>query len=682
MPGRGSADAAHSPTLTSPATTQHGHDPRHRRLHGARAGARQAGRQARRHLGVRRGAVRDADGRAALPRRDRLRHAGRGAAAGHPVERVCRRTRRRRSGGCSSGCSSAIRGSGCATSATRSSRSTDVLRGRASRASRRSRRRPWAARGSARACRGCIAAIAVAAAMATVAVRQQPRRRRTAPGVSSRRSPTRRARKARRAFRPTAARSRTPRARTARGTSTCSASAGARRPPVAGGSRVVTRRPPAFSPDGRRSRSTSRDGDGGIFVAGATGESSRRLTDVGFHPAWSPGWRQIAFTPRSSTIPTSRAGESQLWVVDAAGGAPRRIDGGGDIAQPSWSPSGRRIVFWEQHGRPARYLFHPRGRRRPRAPRRRTRRSTGRRAGRPTGRAVLFERSAAARRISGGSASTKPRDGPSGPPEAVTAGVLAAEQPSMSKDGTRLAFRSRLSAINPVSIPFDPDTGRAGTPTILSSANTTLFPNDISPDGRWLALFRWRPESARPLHQRHRRVGPPKPDGGSRPGPLAGMDRRRQEAAVLFEPRRDMGSMDDRPGRRQSSEGRRRARAERYLSATLILRAIAWSIGRSNREVFITDVAANAAPRLLPNTSVDGASLTVTTWSRDGARLAGPFHRRERQPGRHRRLRFGRAEAREGERRPDRRARAGSPTAAASFTSRWAGSSWCSTRSR
>ena len=29
-----------------------GHDPRHGRLHDARAGARQAGRQARRHLGV------------------------------------------------------------------------------------------------------------------------------------------------------------------------------------------------------------------------------------------------------------------------------------------------------------------------------------------------------------------------------------------------------------------------------------------------------------------------------------------------------------------------------------------------------------------------------------------------------------------------------------------------------
>ena len=50
-----------------------GHDPRHRRLHGARAGARQAGRPARRHLGVRRRALRDAHRPPRVRGRRRLR---------------------------------------------------------------------------------------------------------------------------------------------------------------------------------------------------------------------------------------------------------------------------------------------------------------------------------------------------------------------------------------------------------------------------------------------------------------------------------------------------------------------------------------------------------------------------------------------------------------------------------
>ena len=58
-------DAMHSPTLTS-ARDDAGRDPRHRGVHGAGAGARQSRRPARRHLGVRRRALRDADGHAGL----------------------------------------------------------------------------------------------------------------------------------------------------------------------------------------------------------------------------------------------------------------------------------------------------------------------------------------------------------------------------------------------------------------------------------------------------------------------------------------------------------------------------------------------------------------------------------------------------------------------------------------
>ena len=88
---------------------------------------------------------------------------------------------------------------------------------------------------------------------------------------------------------------------------------------------------------------------GGIFVAGATGESVRRLTDVGFDPAWSPDGKQIAFATEEIVDPASRQGDSTLYVVDAGGGAPRKLVDG-DGVQPSWSPSGQRIVYWSNTG--------------------------------------------------------------------------------------------------------------------------------------------------------------------------------------------------------------------------------------------------------------------------------------------------------------------------------------------
>ena len=59
-----------SPTITTPAMTHGRDDSRDRRLHEPRAGAREDGRQARRHLGVWRGALRNAHGESPFPGED------------------------------------------------------------------------------------------------------------------------------------------------------------------------------------------------------------------------------------------------------------------------------------------------------------------------------------------------------------------------------------------------------------------------------------------------------------------------------------------------------------------------------------------------------------------------------------------------------------------------------------
>ena len=102
---------------------------------------------------------------------------------------------------------------------------------------------------------------------------------------------------------------------------------------------------PAFSPDGQQIAFRSEREGGGLFVMGATGESARRLTDFGYNPAWSPDGREIAFATEGVAGAVQRRLASQLWVVNVASGQ-RRLVGKNDAVQPSWSPQGRRIAYW------------------------------------------------------------------------------------------------------------------------------------------------------------------------------------------------------------------------------------------------------------------------------------------------------------------------------------------------
>ena len=104
---------------------------------------------------------------------------------------------------------------------------------------------------------------------------------------------------------------------------------------------------PAFSPDGEQIAFRSEREGGGLFMMGRTGESVRRLTRAGYHPAWFPDGRQLVFASKLVPFAETRPGEiSELWTVDAAGGSePRRL-APGDAVQPRVSPNGRRIAFW------------------------------------------------------------------------------------------------------------------------------------------------------------------------------------------------------------------------------------------------------------------------------------------------------------------------------------------------
>ena len=114
------------------------------------------------------------------------------------------------------------------------------------------------------------------------------------------------------------------------------------RPLVVEGGVVVSE--PEWSADGRRlvyvgasAGADPRNTD--LYFADADGSNARRLTTTGSarRPAWSPDGREIAF---------DSGGEREIYVVAAAGGAPRQLTASlRDDLGPTWSPDGARIAF-------------------------------------------------------------------------------------------------------------------------------------------------------------------------------------------------------------------------------------------------------------------------------------------------------------------------------------------------
>jgi serine/threonine protein kinase/Tol biopolymer transport system component len=214
---------------------------------------------------------------------------------------------------------------------------------------------------------------------------------------------------------------------------------------------------PAFSPDGQQIAFRSEREGGGLFVMGATGESTRRLTDAGYNPAWSPDGRRIVYATEGVAGPLERRQTSQLWVVEVAT-AEKRLLSRGDAVQPSWSPHGQRIAYWGL----------PKG----------------------SGRRLLW---------------TVPAGG--GAPVPVTNDDHVNWNPVWSPDGNYLYFVSdRNGSMNVWEVPIDEASGRVrGEPQSITASSQSLGLLSLSRDGRQIAyatderksnLERWRLDPA------------------------------------------------------------------------------------------------------------------------------------------------------------------------------------------
>ncbi len=92
-----------------------------------------------------------------------------------------------------------------------------------------------------------------------------------------------------------------------------------------------------------------------LFVVDvATGEE-RQVTDGDWHdtqPAWSPDGARLAFVSDRSERRWNQLFRSDVWIVSARGGKPRRLSRErGSAASPAFSPDGKQVAFvGNEHG--------------------------------------------------------------------------------------------------------------------------------------------------------------------------------------------------------------------------------------------------------------------------------------------------------------------------------------------
>ncbi|HKR66209.1 MAG TPA: protein kinase, partial [Thermoanaerobaculia bacterium] len=251
---------------------------------------------------------------------------------------------------------------------------------------------------------------------------------------------------------------------------------------------------PAFSPDGTLIAYRSECDGGGIFVMGATGESSRRIGSGCFNPSWSPDGARIVCATESVTFtPTSRGTMSALWILDVKTGAKRRILEH-DAVQPSWSPHGHRIAYWGMSGESAQrdlWTIDPDAS----DPAKTVVRVNEDPAvdwnpvWSPDGQFLYFgsDRSGAMNlwrvRIDEESGRTD------GAAEAVTIPARFSGNYSISRDGSRMLYASfeQTEAIR--AIAFDPVAGAtSGEPHPILEGSFLVFSSQVSPDGRYVAV--------------------------------------------------------------------------------------------------------------------------------------------------------------------------------------------------
>ena len=246
---------------------------------------------------------------------------------------------------------------------------------------------------------------------------------------------------------------------------------------------------PTFSPDGERIAFRSDRDRGGIFVMGATGESVKRLTDFGYHPAWSPDGREIVYCTHNIEDPNDRTLErSDIWIVNVASGETRQLTGEtiGDAAQPQWSPHGGRIAYWSRRKGGQRDLFTIPASGGTPIPVTDDAAFDWNPVWSPDGKFLYFASDRGGQMNLWRIPIEENTGKVTGPAESLTTPSPYAQHLSFSRDGHRAVYVSEVSSKNILKAGFNPDTAvLTGRPIPVTQGFKHTSQPNLSPDGQW-----------------------------------------------------------------------------------------------------------------------------------------------------------------------------------------------------
>ena len=394
---------------------------------------------------------------------------------------------------------------------------------------------------------------------------------------------------------------------------------------------------PAFSADGKMIAFRSEREPAGIYVMEATGENPRRVSDVGYHPSWSPDGTKLVVSSRSVGVHTAHVTPgSKLFVIDVETAEVQELEVGPDAIMPSWSPNGRRIAFWyvrqgEQGeiatvpvtgGTPKTIAMDPASDWNP--------------VWAPNGRHLYF----GSNRGGNMSILRVPIDeitgDETGPVETVPSPSRYSRHISFSRDGRHLAYVRYESKSNLQALDFDPvSMSVKGDVRWITQGNNEISGPDLSPDGkRFLARKPTNTQEDLVIFDL---------DGGN---PVDLMNDRYRERAARWSPDgRSIAFQSDREGKFQIWMVNADGSGLRKLTSTDAAAAVSPVFSPDGRQLvyseshpggyrpYMLDLHSGAAPKAVELNAED-LSFVARDWSPDGKYLLGTaFDRSENERG-------------------------------------------------
>jgi len=253
---------------------------------------------------------------------------------------------------------------------------------------------------------------------------------------------------------------------------------------------------PAFSPNGNLIAFRSEREPRGIYTIEVSGDNLRRISDIGYHPSWSPDGKFLVVSTWGREKPTVRASPNEsLRVIDIESGTSRELLQL-EATFPAWSPNGHRIAYWFYTGTYGRrdIATIPAGGGEPVVVVRDFAVSNWNPVWSPDGKYLYFVSSHAGNMNFWRVAIDETSGEVLGKPEPVVTPSTFSRHLTFSRDGKRLAYVQTNDTANIQGVNFDEKAGKAqGDPFWITQGDREISRAELSPDGTQFVMRLIRP---------------------------------------------------------------------------------------------------------------------------------------------------------------------------------------------